>query len=98
MAVPVISWDSFTPSTPVAEYPGTPELQWQSRDYSGTPSPPSTIHRSYTGIPGIILGLPHSPAHLWQSILVHRSYTGGPGIILGLPHLKSPYAEYLRNE
>ena len=52
LAVSGLSWDSLTPppSTPVAEYPGMPELHWQSQDYPGTLSLPSTPVAGYPGM------------------------------------------------
>ena len=39
----IIPGQSSLPSTPVAEYPGMPELHWQSWDYPGTTFPPAPL-------------------------------------------------------
>ena len=63
LAVLGLSQTTFPHITPVTEYPGTLELHWQSWDYPRLPSPTSPlwrsilVRRSYTGSPGIILGL-----------------------------------------
>ena len=46
-----LSWTTFPHSTLVAEYPGTPELHWQSWDYPGTISFPTTPVAEYPSAP-----------------------------------------------
>ena len=61
-----------------------PKLHRQSQGYPGTPSTPKASlwqsipeHWSYTGSPGIILGLPYPPkASLWQSIGITPAVPG----------------------
>ena len=52
-AVPGLSWDYHPPSTPVAEYPSTPEIHRQSRDYTWTTFSPSTPVAEYPSTPEV---------------------------------------------
>ena len=55
------------PSTPVAEYPGTPELHRQSWDYPETSQPPSTPVAKYLGMP--VLYTPAIPGYTATGML-----------------------------